>query len=121
MALFNKKFITRIIVLIVVVASLAYLFFNENGIPGAVSENLLPKSTIQIHPNPVHDYLTIKTYPNKRPVSLEIYNLDGTRMTSHTITGEEARIDVRALKPGMYSCVVKSIEGVQTRKIIKLN
>ena len=32
MALFTKKFITRIVILIVVVASLAYLFFNENGI-----------------------------------------------------------------------------------------
>ena len=32
MSLFNKKFVTRIIILVVVGSALAFLFFNENGI-----------------------------------------------------------------------------------------
>jgi len=80
----------------------------------SVSEN--EKENFQIYPNPVKDFLNIKT---DKPISwYEIYSLDGKRL----LTGKNVinpKIDVSNLQKGNYLIKIKTKDKEQTNKFIK--
>ncbi|MBN2172951.1 MAG: T9SS type A sorting domain-containing protein [Bacteroidales bacterium] len=89
-------------------------------------KELNPGNTFFITPNPLESTTLIGyTLPHNSPVTLKILDLSGREMT--TLVNEvqqqgEQRVVFNTvdLVPGIYFCVLKTNEGVQTRKMIKL-
>lgn len=79
-----------------------------------------------IYPNPLASTATIKyNVSRESPVSLEIFNICGqkiqTLVNDAQSWGEHSVVlNTYRLKPGIYFCTLKSAEGMQTKKLIKL-
>lgn len=93
-----------------------------------ISEQYTPALDIlNIAPSPFTSSTTISyqlTYSS--PITLEIYNYTGQRVLSLVNKVEnqgsyEVIFDSKALKSGIYFCVLKTNERIQTKKIIKLD
>lgn len=82
---------------------------------------------LDIYPCPLTNMATISyQLPEKSPVTLEIYNNQGQLVS--TLVNEvkeqgkyEIIFDSMGLQPGIYFCVLKTNEGIQTKKLIKLD
>ncbi len=75
---------------------------------------------VQVHPNPVSDFLTIDVSENKScsiilmdPIGRRILNTE-TKLVKHT------KLDLRSLKPGTYFLWVEIDDALFTKKIVKL-
>jgi hypothetical protein len=85
------------------------------------------QNDLVIIPNPLESTTLIEyKLRNNSPVTLKILDLSGREMA--TLVNEvqqqgEQRIvfNTPGLKPGIYFCVMKTNEGIQTKKIIKLH
>jgi len=55
-----------------------------------------------VYPNPVKDYLTIKS--SERIESLELYDLSGRKVNTIAVQDIQASINFTDLSPGMYQC-----------------
>lgn len=91
----------------------------------SVSE-LLFEETFTISPNPLESTTLIKyTIQNKSPVTIKILDLTGqeikTLVDDLEQQGEQQYIfNTGDLPSGIYFCVLKTSNGMQTKKIIKL-
>ena len=100
---------------------------DECPYTGIVSlDNTLDDPSIQIFPNPVESNTTIE-YTLKHPtmVLVKIFDLNGREIvnlyTGFQNQGEQnLRFNTERLNPGIYFCTLKTNEGIQTKKIIKL-
>jgi len=84
------------------------------------------EDTFAISPNPIRSTALIE-YPlhQSSPVTLQILDISGRVI--ETLADEQQQagnqtvaFDATGLKPGVYFCVLKTSEGIQTKKIIKL-
>ncbi|HLO59707.1 MAG TPA: LamG-like jellyroll fold domain-containing protein [Bacteroidales bacterium] len=84
------------------------------GVPPVENE-----SGFMIYPNPVKDYLTV--YYIEKVNSLRIYNLTGSLVINRNVagSGRSERIDVSALKPGMYILQLRTSSGNHEMKLMK--
>ena len=73
-------------------------------------------NTIEIYPNPTHDFITIG---DGRGV-LEIYSVAGSRVLIQNLFGS-SRVDVSSLESGMYLVVLRREDQVFSSKLIKSN
>ena len=74
-------------------------------------------SPLIVYPNPVTESFTVKGVPIRE---VSVYNLMGQRLVSHSFFGEECRMDVSFLVPGIYFIQVLQEDGmVFTEKLIK--
>lgn len=81
-----------------------------------------PDNILEIYPNPVTDYINIRTGDTEE-THVKIYSATGKTMYSSTsMIGamEPARIDMRNFAPGKYSIIVSFAGKTYTRNIIKL-
>jgi len=84
------------------------------------------KSTLRIMPNPSkNDFNVEYTLIRQGKVHIDIYNQLGGKvkmvLNKHQSKGKhELRINGNDLAAGIYFCTLKTGEGIQTRKIIKL-
>lgn len=78
-------------------------------------ENALSQNTVSIYPNPVSDYLYIKS---KQKISeMKIFDVSGKTVLS---SGQAEKIDVSPLVKGAYILSVKNADGtISTHKFIK--
>jgi hypothetical protein len=80
-----------------------------------------------IYPNPCSSSLTIRCKFNQKKILLiKIYNQQGILVKEldniHLpIDNQSITIDVENLKKGIYYCVLKTTQRIDTKKIIKLN
>jgi predicted GH43/DUF377 family glycosyl hydrolase len=93
------------------------------GLPDKLE--LMP-AALSITPNPFKDDVTL-TYQlqEKSTVQLDVYNYSGQLISSllndvREQGNHEVFFDGAELQPGVYFCVLKTNEGVQTKKLIKL-
>lgn len=77
------------------------------------------KMEVKIFPNPCTDYISIRTPETKDPATAFIYSNDGKLLYSYRLSGTENRLDLTALKSGVYYCRVTSNYYNQTLKLIK--
>ncbi|MCD4730959.1 MAG: T9SS type A sorting domain-containing protein [Bacteroidales bacterium] len=93
-----------------------------------ITENNIPvQGSIHVSPSPFTDNVTISyTLQEKSMIEIEIYNYNGQQI--FTLVKEvkqqgkhEVLFEGRELKPGVYFCLLKTSEGIQTKKIIKLH
>jgi CubicO group peptidase (beta-lactamase class C family) len=87
---------------------------------------LIPENTFIISPNPLES-ATLITYTLRQnsPVALKILDLSGREMATFVYEdrrqGEQKVVfNTSGLPAGVYFCVLKTNEGVQTKKMIKL-
>jgi hypothetical protein len=89
-------------------------------------EKIIPNGIRKISPNPFSGITDITFQVNKASrVSLQLFEVTGKHLL--TILDEEKvaglhniRVDLQALAPGIFYCVMNSEEGTSTRKIVKV-
>jgi len=88
--------------------------------PTVVSEVSSPEvnNSIQVYPNPVSDYLDIKSPDNQKIESFGIYSMDGKSVKSN---GDATlRIDCSNLKAGLYYMKANFRERTETVRFFKI-
>ena len=95
---------------------------NSNAtLTGELQDNLLSNANfainknIQVYPNPVHDFLTIKSVNEIK--NIEIWNMQGQKMDSAIKNLE--KIDISRLQNGLYIIRVKTDNELQVSQFIK--
>ncbi|WP_299113045.1 T9SS type A sorting domain-containing protein [uncultured Winogradskyella sp.] len=87
-------------------------------IDSSLNLNNNDENVISIFPNPVKNWLTIKTY-NLNQASLMIYDISGRVVKQKTIIGSQNILNIEDLKTGMYLLNVKDKNKVLTLRFIK--
>lgn len=71
---------------------------------------------LAVYPNPASDLITVKGVPMRE---VFVYNLMGQKVISHPFVGEECRINIGFLVPGIYFLRVENEKGMRfTKKIV---
>ncbi len=78
-------------------------------------ENDILADSFRIFPNPVLNYLEIKSKNNFVVESIKVYNLQGALIEEST----QNKIDLSSLSLGAYIVKIKSDKGVFSKKIVK--
>lgn len=84
--------------------------------PVGIKQTLLPLATV--HPNPVHDVLTIRMDKHQYS-NAKLLNTIGQTIKEQPLTNNVSQIDVKALPNGIYYLVLTGESGVKTEKIEK--
>jgi hypothetical protein len=71
-----------------------------------------------ISPNPVTDYLELKITSENENSSISIINNLGKEIYSQLVSTASIKIDTRAFPSGIYNCIVKSGNDVQTERFV---
>ncbi|AXG68995.1 serine-aspartate repeat-containing protein D [Kordia sp. SMS9] len=97
------------------VANDADVLFTQDGAPEDVSDRL------RLYPNPTVQQIAINAEEFAGDVTVEIYNDRGYRVLTTTVSpfGNEAKVDVQRLAPGMYYAKFGSRNKVASKKFIK--
>ncbi len=90
---------------------------NENEDEDGIEELT---SSLLLYPNPVNDRLYIETLTLTQTLSIEIYDIYG-RLQDYKTTRlqDNLVIDVSNFKSGVYFVMIKTNDGVVTRRIVK--
>lgn len=88
-------------------------------------EKVILNSCFTISPNPIESSAFISFHIQQpSPVAIKISDMSGREIIYHSYNlhkGEQIiPFDTSALNPGIYFCTIKTNEGIQTSKIIKL-
>lgn len=81
----------------------------------ATNENV--KESIKLYPNPVVDYVNIKS--STKVDAVDVYNVSGQKVSSTSLNAATGSVDMRSLTSGVYIISVKSGKEVHTVKVIK--
>lgn len=90
---------------------------DEVVIEDPVNVTNLTKSTLAFGPNPVQDKLQVD-FPTGNPVSVLIYDLHGRIIYDRQIF-ESGVLDLRDVKDGLYTLVLKSDLQILTSQLVK--
>ena len=63
---------------------------------------------LTIYPNPAQELLTISNINNEEYDNLAVYNMQGVLIIKQPVNGKTSRLDVSALKNGVYILVLRS-------------
>jgi PKD repeat protein len=74
--------------------------------------------SFQVFPNPFEDYLFLKTSSISLPLTFDLYDISGKKISSFVVTQNGVPIDLSLLNPGIYflQCTTSRFESV---KIVK--
>jgi hypothetical protein len=76
------------------------------------------KIDFDIFPDPVADYLFIR-FDETNPALIELFDLNGRKITSEMMESKSFQLDLTWLKSGMYVVRITSENKVVTKKIVK--
>ncbi len=88
-----------------------YTSLGVNDTPQEYAEGL------QIYPNPADDYLMIATGNDEETLTIELYNIQGSKVLQREITGN-SRLAVGHLNKGSYVCRVKVADMMYIEKVM---
>lgn len=88
-----------------------------HAIPFSVEENEM-EITMDIYPNPTHDFVHLEFPENIPEGNIEIRDLTGRLVYSEKLTTTSTEIDVSSLSKGMYMIHFRSEEQYAIRKLI---
>lgn len=91
-------------------------FDLTDAVTGIVTPNA-DETEITVSPNPASDFINV-TAPNTMSL-IEIYSLNGTRMTSVAPNDIEASIDAASYPAGHYLVRIITADGSATKRLIK--
>lgn len=74
---------------------------------------------ISIYPNPADKYIIIRLEDYMK-ADLSIYGLDGKLMLQRQLNQMETNIEIQDLPEGIYIVAVKSLKGIEQKRIIKI-
>ena len=113
-----KNYITLLIFFLCLGVSATYSQSNSNeqsGNEAVVMDNFVFNDAVQMFPNPVQNYLTIRS--NLPITAVQVYSLLGELVKE--VRGNFSRIDVRQLNSGIYMVKIHSDQYSVTKKLIK--
>ena len=90
------------------------LSYSNNTILAADEVSKAKTDNTEIYPNPVVDYLTVKS--DSKVNKVEIYDLAGRNINSE-LNGN--KVNVTNLNPGNYIIKIETTDGIKTEKFIK--
>ncbi|MCE9540431.1 MAG: T9SS type A sorting domain-containing protein, partial [Bacteroidetes bacterium] len=93
------------------------IYVNSCITTGLSGNNDIPKN-ITVYPNPANDVITVST-DKVDPFELNLYNSTGVLIFNKQFNTNIATIDIHSLQQGLYLMMMKTKEGVITKKIIK--
>jgi hypothetical protein len=73
---------------------------------------------ISVYPNPADKYVIIRL-ENYTQADLSIYGLEGKLMLQRQLNQLETLIEIEDLPAGIYIVSVKSLQGIEQKRIIK--
>lgn len=76
-------------------------------------------SNIEMYPNPVHDFLTIKGVTGYGNSEVEVYSADGILMLFSSL--KNGKLDMSAIPPGAYQIRISDGESSWTQTLLKAN
>lgn len=82
-----------------------------------IEEAITHQPQLVVFPNPTANRITVRTGSN-RPETMEIFSIDGRRMSQSTITAE-ATVDMSMWDAGVYFIRIHDRTGVRTAKVVK--
>lgn len=88
---------------------------NSNGVSAEVKDNFALNSAVNMYPNPVEQYLTVRS--NSTITRVQVYSLLGDLVKD--VQSNFSRIDMRNLNSGIYMIKIYSNEYFTTKKLIK--
>lgn len=91
---------------------------NSVSQPFVVTGVELLDNSLEIFPNPAHDFVSVKIISGKAAGKITMYDLMGQPVYSKTDMGSETTIDVRNFEEGMYILEVYFSSAVYKRKIL---
>ena len=95
------------------------VYFTENCTGCATGMEAFLYSEISIYPNPVYDFITIRSvHPEHR--SVEITSSAGQLISSKEMDGTTLQLDLSSFGKGVYFITIRSRDVLTTRKIVKL-
>ncbi|MBD8084510.1 T9SS type A sorting domain-containing protein [Chryseobacterium caseinilyticum] len=83
----------------------------------SVEEETAEEADLQFYPNPVHEFLTIKS--KNKLESYEVYSSVGQTVLRGSLGNTSAQINMSALTAGVYYVKVKTEKAVVTEKFLK--
>jgi pimeloyl-ACP methyl ester carboxylesterase len=84
-----------------------------------ITDNL----AVNIYPNPVQDFLSVKYFINSNnPIKLSIINSFGIELINETINENQGtvKINTNGLPSGIYYCILKSGNYIETKRFVIL-
>lgn len=90
---------------------------NDVIVPLNVAETLLTMQVMKVAPNPVHDFVTIQIPDRMNPVIYTIADVSGRIVQSAPF--ENSKINVEALKQGIYFLTILFPDKIQSIKLVK--
>lgn len=92
------------------------VFSNFLRISGTSAER--PELVASLYPNPTTDYLNIEL-KEQAPATATLHDLTGRLVRSEMLPAGQTRVDVSALKAGIYLLQVQNKKGTFTTRIVK--
>ena len=83
-----------------------------------VGTDAVERMGLRVSPNPVRHSLRVRTDMEVRG-TLVVFNAEGQRLTSETMEGREARMDVSSLPAGQYLLRLETREASATARFVK--
>jgi hypothetical protein len=93
-------------------------FFIVNS-PVGIDDPEIEILQIRIIPNPAEDYFTVALSGKGERLDISIFNLQGEEIFKQQFKGENARIDIRNLTPGVYFVRIGNEKAIGIQKLIK--
>ena len=73
----------------------------------------------QTFPNPVSKDLWIELLPIELPATLNLYSLNGRKLSSYVLTDTYSAIDMSIYNPSIYILKLRTGNQIYTKKIVK--
>lgn len=89
------------------------------GTPTGIEDQVMEDISINVYPNPVTDYVSIKNNSMDKNLKIEVTTIDGKKMDSKVIKTPEAKMDVSSYAPGLYFMHIEGNNSKTTKKLIK--
>ncbi|MFO0433622.1 MAG: T9SS type A sorting domain-containing protein, partial [Sphingobacteriaceae bacterium] len=87
--------------------------------PVSVKENQLNNENVLVYPNPANDELNVKLSDLKNDVSIALYSINGSLISSQKMIKGEATIQTQNLSNGVYVLMISSpTQGNYHQKVI---
>ena len=86
-----------------------------------ISSSLLEpaNSSVTVFPNPFMNYVSVVVPSAAVGHTLSIYDISGKLLSTYQLTDLNNELDLSALKGGIYFCMIKTNDSIQTVKLIK--
>lgn len=84
---------------------------------GGLGVSDVKRSDVKVYPNPVVDIVNIEAADKVK--SVQVYDLTGKVVASHTLNAVKNQINLSKLTPGVYVVNIETEKGTQSVKIVK--